>query len=134
LPLASLLFTGAFPPDRTRLIQALRDAPGPVLTQKDSLAVLLAGKEPIAGDPYGVALFALAGRWNSAPLNRLIERREFAVIVLNQSLEETATYDGQLWWPPGSVERMQQMYTFDRRLGEFHLYVPRTDLAQQARP
>lgn len=124
LPLLALANKAVDPPDRALLIEALREAPGPVLTEKDVLAVLLAGKEPIGGDPFGDAFFAAAGRWDPAPLNAMVRSGSFALIALNHPVEEVATYDAHQWWPPGTRELIQERYQFDRILGGFYLYRP----------
>src|SRR5438477_7713075 len=41
-------------PDSTDLIELIRAVPGPVLTEREAIAVILAGKEPTGGEPFGI--------------------------------------------------------------------------------
>jgi hypothetical protein len=134
LPLAALAFKAMNQPDRSALVEVIRNAPGPVLTEKDAMAVVLAGKEPIGGDPLGVALFARKGIWEPEPLNAMVRSQQFALIVLNRPIEESAAFDDFDWWPPGTPELMQQQYRFERRLGTYYLYVPKAETNTEARP
>jgi hypothetical protein len=123
-PLLFIWQTGTNPPDRSSLISELRNAPGPVLTERDAMAVLLAGKEPISGDPYGEAIFAEAGRWDPEHLNGLIRSQTFALIALDRPVEETLYLHDHSWWPPHTLEEIRQHYTLARRLDTHYLYVP----------
>jgi hypothetical protein len=126
LPLQLIAFAATNPPDERALVEALRDAPGPVLTARHGLAVMLAGKEPIAGDPIGIASIALGGRWDAEPLHELIRTRAFALVALDAPAESVPERDGFPWWPAGTVELIGQAYTFDGRLYDSYLYVPRS--------
>jgi hypothetical protein len=134
IPTLALGFKAANPPDRSHLIEVLRAQPGQVLTEKDALAVMLAGKEPVGGDPLGAGLLARQDRWNPEPLNDMVRTQAFSIIALNQPLEQSAAFDEFAWWPPETAELMQQTYVFDRRLEGHYLYVPRTNALQEARP
>lgn len=126
LPLRVVYLAATHSPDETTLIDALRHAPGPVLTERHGLAVMLAGKEPIAGDPIGIASIALGGRWSPEPFHEMIRTQMFALVALDQPVEEVPERDGFPWWPPGTVELIGQHYRFERRLGDAYLYVPNT--------
>jgi hypothetical protein len=121
-------------PDLSSLIEAIREQPGPVLTERDSLAVMLAGKEPIAGDPIGVTSISLGGRWNPSLLNDMVRAHAFSLIVLDKPVELGADYNGFPWWPDGTIEAIQQSYTFERRLGRYFLYVPSTSAGTGSAP
>jgi hypothetical protein len=123
-PLLFIWQMGTNPPDRSNLIAVLRQAPGPVLTERDAMAVLLAGKEPIGGDPYGDGIYAEAGRWDPEHLNSLIRSQAFALIALDRPVEQTHYLDDQPWWPPHALEEIRRHYTFSRRLDTQYLYVP----------
>lgn len=131
LPVFTLWVSAEYPPDQSALIAAIRERPGPVLTERDSLAVMLAGKEPIAGDPIGISSISLDGRWDPAPLHALIRSQAFSMVVLNAPLEETPNYDGFPWWPPDTLEQLRQRYRFEGRLGRYYLYVPDRSAAQR---
>ena len=126
LPLLAIAVKAGDPPDRTSLIAALRAANGPVLTEKDALAVMLARKEPIGGDPLGVGLLARQGTWDPAPLNQMVDSQAFGLIALNNPADDGAAFDEFQWWPPGTRELIQQRYQLDRRQDGFYMYVPRT--------
>lgn len=112
------------PPHSTALIEALREASGPVLTERDALSVVLAGKEPIGGDPLGAALLARTGRWDPASLNDLVRSRAFSIIAVNSPIGDRVAFDDFEWWPPGTRESIQENYRFDRRVDGRYLYVP----------
>jgi hypothetical protein len=124
LSLRHVLFMATHSPNETFLIETLRNAPGEVLTARHGLAVMLAGKEPIAGDPIGIASITLGGRWDPNPLHEMVRTRAFALVALDLPVEEVPDRDGFPWWPPGTVEVVRQHYTFERRLGPLYLYVP----------
>jgi hypothetical protein len=109
----------------TDLVARLRTEPGDVLTQQDPLSVLRAGKTPVLADPYGLAVLAVSGRWDPAPLQAMIEERSFSLIVLEAPAEEEVTLSGYPWWPPGVRERILANYRFGGRLGSHYLYTPR---------
>jgi len=124
LPLHGLWMMAANPPDETVLIQALREVPGPVLTENHGLAVMLAGKEPIAGDPIGIASISITGRWDPTPLNEMIRAQTFSLIVLQAPVELVPDYQGFPWWPPGTLETIAEQYQPSGRLGDHFLYIP----------
>jgi hypothetical protein len=124
LPALTLWIQANNVPDLSTLIEAIREQPGLVLTERDSLAVMLAGKEPIAGDPIGVTSISLGGRWNPSLLNDMVRAQAFSLIVLDKPVELGADYNGFPWWPDGTIEAIQQTYTLERRLGRYFLYVP----------
>ena len=124
IPLLALAFKAIDPPVRSDLIRALRDAPGPVLTERDALAVVLAGKEPIGGDPLGTGLLAAQGKWDPSPLNEFVRSQTFALIALNRPVEEAPAFDTFSWWPPDTRELIQRHYRLDHRLRNHYLYVP----------
>ena len=107
------------------LVSRLRTEPGDVLTQQDPLSVLRAGKTPVLADPYGLAVLAVSGRWDPAPLQAMIEQQSFSLIVLDAPAEEEVTLSGYAWWPPGVRERILAYYQFDGRLGTHYLYTPK---------
>lgn len=126
LPLSGVAFYAADPPRRTALIQELRGSPGLVLTEKDALAVILAGKEPVGGDPLSLSGLTRSGRWASAPIDDLLLAHAYTLIALNRPAEQDVAYDEFPWWPIGTRELIQQEYRFDRMTADgFYLYVPR---------
>jgi len=110
--------------DDSALIQILQDAPGPVLTERNGLDVMLAGKEPLAGDPIGIASIAIGGRWDPAPLHSMIQSQAFALVALNQPAETILLRDNFPWWPPGTLELIAEHYRLAQHLGDFYFYVP----------
>jgi hypothetical protein len=112
-------------PDATELIERIRETPGPVLTEREAFAVMMAGKEPVGGDPFGVGLLARAGRWSPDALNAMVDSQTFGLIVLGGLAEETPGYMGFEWWPPGTRELIVSRYELTGRLGDYFLYTPR---------
>lgn len=121
---ALLLAYASHPPDASELVHAIERTPGDVLTERDSLAVLRAGKEAVAADPLGVSMIAHAGHWDPAPLHTLIEDHAFSLIVLGRAVDTEASYQGLSWWPPGTRERIERHYRPIGRLGGNYLYGP----------
>lgn len=124
LTLRYVAFVAIHSPNETGLIETLRDASGPVLTARHGLAVMLAHKEPIAGDPIGIASITLGGRWDPTPLHEMVRTQAFVLIALDLPAEEVPERDGFPWWPPGTVELVREHYAYERRLGHLYLYVP----------
>ncbi len=124
-PLGAFLFAQTrIERDSTRLAATLRAVPGPVLTEQDSLAMLLADKPMVLSEVFEFALLGAEGRWDPAPLNEMIERGEFGLIVLKTSAETVAHWHGFAWWPPGSRERIQAHYQLVGQEGERFFYAP----------
>jgi hypothetical protein len=107
------------------LVSRVKSVPGDVLTQQDPLSVLRAGKTPVLADPYGLAVLALSGRWDPAPVQEMIEQQAFSLIVLEAPAEEEVTLSGFAWWPPGVRERILAYYQFGGRIGTHYLYAPK---------
>ncbi|MCC7366864.1 MAG: hypothetical protein IT306_00485 [Chloroflexi bacterium] len=125
LPGAALLDHVLYAPDETALVRAIAEAPGEVLTERDSLAVVRAGKTAVFADPFGVALLSQGGHWNPMALNTMIERQEFSLIVLATPLERTATFDGFPWWPAGTEARIREHYVLADQSPTRLFYVPK---------
>src|SRR5262249_37381543 len=120
LPLRALAELGLQRSDATDLVAAIEQAPGLVLSQHDSLAVVRAGKTPVLADPLGVALLAASGRWDPTPLAEMIGSEQFSLIVLDAPAAMAVWYDGVAWWPPGIREQIAQHYRFIGCLGEHY--------------
>ncbi len=121
---AFLMVAGSSVRDSGPLVELIREAPGDVLTERDSLAVLQAGKPGVLADVFGLALLGSVGRWDAGPLNEMIERRHFALIVLRTPVEFRVEWNGFAWWPPGSRERIREHYQFIGREGGRYFYAP----------
>jgi hypothetical protein len=111
-------------PDSTELIDRIRSTPGPVLTEREAFAVVMAGKEPIGGEPFGIGLLSRAGQFDPSVFNAYIDDRTFDLIVLRGPVEDVAGYFGFDWWPPGTRELIADRYRFESMLDGFYLYVP----------
>ncbi len=124
LPVKILLLAASSPPDSSELVEALRQGSGEVLAERAALAALLAGKTPVLPDPYGISALVGPHGWDPSPLNELLARETFSLIVLERPVEAVATYDGHVWWPPGSRERIEEHYRASGTVAGQYLYVP----------
>jgi hypothetical protein len=112
-------------PDATELIDVIKATPGPVLTEREAIAVILAGKEPIGGEPFGISLLARSGQSSPDAFNALIDTQTYSLIVLGGPADEMPGYLGVAWWPPGALELINARYEPAGRLGQFYLYAPK---------
>ncbi len=124
LPTATLVEQAREAPDSRVLVELIRQTPGEVLTERDSLAVLRAGKAALAPDPLHLSVLSTAGRWDARPLHALVENRAFALIVLESPADTISQYDTFPWWPEGMLDRVRSHYTFTGMSGPYYLYAP----------
>ena len=124
LPVPGLLQLGLESPDSSDLVRLLLDTPGDVLTERESLAVLRAGKPAPVADPLAVATVNAVDRWDGTELKAMIAARTFSLIVLARPVEASVDYQGASWWPGGTRETIGQHYQLVDRVGRHYLYAP----------
>jgi hypothetical protein len=132
--IASSVFPGetlfghiVYTPDDSALVRLIARMPGDILTERDSLAVVRAGKTPVFADPFGIALLSQDGRWDPSSLHGMIERREFSLIVLATPLDQFAEFDSFPWWPAGTESRIIEHYVLVGQSRTRLFYAPNGD-------
>jgi hypothetical protein len=120
----ALWYHVTFRPDNSALVLALEKMPGHVITERDALAVILAGKVPVLADPHGLSMLNGAGRWDPAPLYAMLEDGSIGVVVLDRPADDLFWYHGYHWLPAETQERVARQYRLAEQVGVKHLYVP----------
>jgi hypothetical protein len=101
--------------ETARVVQAVRDTPGPVLSE-DVLLSVMAGKPPVA-ELATVNFLRMEGNWDEQPLVTMLQQKRFGLIVTmgldpERYSSSMALVIGMAYGPPEHV-------------GQYYLYRPR---------
>lgn len=95
---------------------------GPVLSE-EPIFVLLAEKD-VLFQPFIMSRLAAEGAWDQAPFLEDLESAKFGLIVTTQDLRvEDQFFQG---FTPEMRQAIVDAYEFDRQIGSYYLYVPKT--------
>ena len=111
--------------DETRVRALVKDFDGLVLTDSPRLAYL--SRSPFLIDPYQPASLQTAGKWNAAPLLKMLEEGKIGLAVLKNPPEAGSTWQGQPRLPKGVAELIQRRFTRTETLDGYMIYRYRSD-------
>ncbi|MGA7731254.1 MAG: hypothetical protein WCD37_08270 [Chloroflexia bacterium] len=112
-------------PDDGPLAALAQPNRGPVLSENGY--ILLNGAEPpLLLDPLFFSVQERAGRWDSEPLTKMAQGREFVSVVLFHPIETTPSVDGVSWIPAETYAAIKSNYTLLGTHGRYYVYVPKS--------
>jgi hypothetical protein len=102
---------------------------GPLLSE-DATAPVLLGRRPVLLDPYSYRVLVERGRVDPSELAARVRRREFTALVLLRDLHDpnhplNPAYN-QVHFGASVTGAMSEEYQFERRIGPYYIFRPRT--------
>jgi hypothetical protein len=116
-----LRYAGAPGNGRERVIDAVRTAPGEALTE-DALISLAAGRRPAVSDMDALRAMALTGDPRARAIVAGLERRRFALVVLNDDLEASERWYRGIRFTDLTIAPLRAGYRPAGMADGFHLY------------
>jgi hypothetical protein len=99
--------------------------PNPRLLAEDATIPVVLGQRPVVMDPFSFQVLAGRGRVDDSGLVRSIRRHEFGAMVLLGRIDRPGeSLCPRFHFGPRVTRAIQEAYRFDRRAGNYFVFVP----------